>query len=160
MFVADTNILIYAANRDAPESARCSRLIENWCAQGTAWYVTWGIAYEFLRVTTHPRVLQHPFTLGESWQFLEVLFASSNLRVLAETDRHRQIFAEVLAEFPDISGNLVFDAHTAILMRENGVKTIYTRDSHFHRFPFLDVLDPLTEQGVPPAAKRNESPRA
>jgi predicted nucleic acid-binding protein len=34
------------------------------------------------------------------------------------------------------------DAHTAILMREHG-RTIYTRDTDFHRFPFLDVIDPL-----------------
>ncbi|MGD0999666.1 MAG: TA system VapC family ribonuclease toxin [Candidatus Brocadiia bacterium] len=159
MFVVDTNILIYAANRDAPENARCGRLIESWRAQQKAWYVTWGIAYEFLRVTTHPRVLQRPFTLGQSWQFLEALFASSNLQVLAETDRHRQVVAEILAEVPDISGNLVFDAHTAILMRENGVKTIYTHDLDFRRFPFLDVLDPISEEGATRPAKQSRSRR-
>jgi len=29
------------------------------------------------------------------------------------------------------------------LMKEHGVKTIYTRDTDFHKFPFLDVIDPL-----------------
>jgi predicted nucleic acid-binding protein len=28
------------------------------------------------------------------------------------------------------------DAHTAVLMREHGIRTIFTRDSDFHRFPF------------------------
>ena len=32
---------------------------------------------------------------------------------------------------------------TAILMREHGIKTIYTRDTDFHRFPFLEPIDPL-----------------
>ncbi|GIW53056.1 MAG: hypothetical protein KatS3mg081_2411 [Gemmatimonadales bacterium] len=32
----------------------------------------------------------------------------------------------------------------AILMREHGVRRIYTRDADFHRFPFIEVLDPLS----------------
>ncbi len=33
--------------------------------------------------------------------------------------------------------------HTAVLMREHGVRVIYTRDTDFHRFPFLEVRDPM-----------------
>lgn len=40
---------------------------------------------------------------------------------------------------------LVYDARTAILMRENGIKTIYTRDSDFKRFAFVVSSDPITE---------------
>ena len=160
MFVVDTNILVYAANHDAAENARCVRLIDACLAQATPWYLTWGIAYEFLRVTTHTRVFPHPLALRESWRFLETLFASPSLGMLTETDRHRQVAAEVVAEAPGISGNLVFDAHTAVLMRENGIKTIYTHDLHFHRFPFLDVLDPVTEGGRTTPAKRRRSGHA
>ena len=35
------------------------------------------------------------------------------------------------------------DAHTAILMHEHGIRRIVTRDADFHRFPFLEVVDPL-----------------
>jgi predicted nucleic acid-binding protein len=34
---------------------------------------------------------------------------------------------------------------TAILMREHGISTIYTRDADFRRFPFLQVVDPVRE---------------
>ena len=27
-------------------------------------------------------------------------------------------------------------------MREHGIRRIYTRDVDFHRFPFLEVVDP------------------
>lgn len=50
---------------------------------------------------------------------------------------------KVLTEIPLLRGNLMHDAHTAILMREHGIRQIYTRDSDFHRFPFIDVVDPL-----------------
>ena len=149
MFVVDTNILVYAANRDAPERDRCVGLIAAWSAQARPWYLTWRIAYEFLRVATHPRIFPRPLSVQESWQFLEALFASPGLRFLTETDRHALVASELFAEMPRLSGNLLFDAHTAILMRENGVKTIYSHDAHFHRFPFLDVLDPITEAGQP-----------
>ncbi len=145
MFVVDTNILIYGSDKDSPDHKRCRGLLESWRTQPTPWYVTWGIVYEFLRVVTHPRVLTRPFTPEEAWMFLNALFASPRLGVLAETDRHRHVAAEVFSEVPGISGNLVFDAHTAILMRENGIRTIYTRDSDFNRFPFLDTIDPITD---------------
>jgi len=63
--------------------------------------------------------------------------------VLAATTRHEDVASKVIAEMPEISGNLVHDAHTAILMREHGVRQICTRDTDFHRFPFLEVIDPL-----------------
>lgn len=145
MFVVDTNILIYGADKDSPDHVRCRALIEQWRAQATPWYVTWGIVYEFLRVVTHARVLTRPLSPSDAWSFLDALFAAPLLRVLTETDRHRHVAAEVFAEVPDITGNLVFDAHTAILMRENGIRVIYTRDTHFNRFPFVDTIDPVTK---------------
>ncbi len=153
MFVVDTNILIYGADRDSPDHSRCRALLESWRTRNTPWYVTWGVVYEFLRVVTHPRVLTRPFSAVQAWSFLDALFASPYLRILTETDRHRHVAEEVFAEVSGISGNLVFDAHTAILMRENGIRTIYTRDSDFNRFPFLDTVDPVTEN------RRTTAPR-
>lgn len=57
--------------------------------------------------------------------------------------RHTAILQGVLEELPDIRGNLVHDLHTAVLMREHGISRIHTRDTDFHRFPFLRVVDPL-----------------
>ena len=49
----------------------------------------------------------------------------------------------MFTEVRDVRGNLVHDAHTAILMHEHGIREIYTRDADFHRFSFLRVVDPL-----------------
>lgn len=32
-------------------------------------------------------------------------------------------------------------------MRENGVRAMYTNDTAFKRFPFIEVLDPLRKPG-------------
>jgi predicted nucleic acid-binding protein len=29
-------------------------------------------------------------------------------------------------------------------MREHGIRRIYTRDTDFHRFPFVEPIDPMT----------------
>jgi hypothetical protein len=39
--------------------------------------------------------------------------------------------------------NLVPDAHLAALLREHGVKVLYTHDRDFRKFDVLDVRDPL-----------------
>lgn len=143
MFVVDTNVLIYAADADAAEHQRCRESLEQWRGQATPWYLTWGIVYEFLRVTTHPRVFPKPWSSPEAWSFLDAVLASPTLRVLSETSRHAAILAELIAATPQLRGNLVHDAHTAALMREHGIAKIVTRDTDFHRFGFLEVVDPL-----------------
>ncbi|MGH8569900.1 MAG: type II toxin-antitoxin system VapC family toxin [Gammaproteobacteria bacterium] len=63
--------------------------------------------------------------------------------VLAPTQQHAEVAGQLIAELPHLSGNVLHDAHTAILMREHGISRICTRDTDFHRFPFLEVVDPL-----------------
>lgn len=142
MLAVDTNILVYAADADSAFHASSRAWLEAQRARADAWYTTWGILYEFLRVTTHPRVMRRPWSVGEAWGFVSALLASPGLGVLVPTERHSQVAGQVLAELPQISGNLVHGAHTAILMREHGVRRICTRDVDFHRFPFLEVFEP------------------
>ena len=143
MFVVDTNVLVYAADEDSPLHARCREQLEQWRRQPGAWYVTWGILYEFLRVTTHQRVMRRPWSGQDAWRFVAALLASPGLDVLVPTDRHPAVAEQVFMEVPQLVGNLVHDAHTAVLMREHGVRRIVTRDTDFHRFPFLAPVDPL-----------------
>ena len=76
MFVVDTNVLVYAADESAPEHERCRALIERWRAGSAAWYLTWGICYEVLRVVTHPRVLRWPWTARAANDFLDATAAA------------------------------------------------------------------------------------
>ena len=143
MFVVDTNILLYAADADSPDHAKCREFVESCRRQSSPWHLTWGIVYEFLRVSTHPNVFRQPFTLADAWTFIQATLASPSLTPLVPTERHQTIASEVFDEIPDIRGNLIFDARIAILMREHGLRTIYTRDTDFNRFPFVDIVDPV-----------------
>jgi toxin-antitoxin system PIN domain toxin len=143
VFVVDTNVLVYAADVRAPEHARCRALLERWRQQSGAWYLTWGICYEFLRVVTHPRVLRQPWSSAAAGEFVAAVQQAPGLAMLAPTDRHARVLAEVVADVPLLSGNLWHDAETAVLMREHGIRRICTRDTDFARFPFVEMVDPL-----------------
>ena len=146
MFVVDTNVLIYAADTSAPEHARCRGLLDKWRRSSGAWYLTWGVCYEFLRVVTHPRVFRHPWHVSEARRFLDAVEQSPGFGMLLPTDRHSRVLAEVIDELPHLAGNVLHDAETAVLMREHGVRRICTRDNDFHRFPFIEPVDPLTDE--------------
>ena len=55
---------------------------------------------------------------------------------------YHEIAAEVVGRSAFLRGSLLYDAQTAVPMREHGISRIYTRDTDFHRFPFLEPVDP------------------
>lgn len=144
MFVVDTNILIYAANRDSEFHEPCRQAIEECRSRASPWYLSWPICYEFLRVCTHPNILPTPWTLGAAWHFLQILLDSTTAGVLLPTGQHTELLREVITKLPHLRGNILHDVHTAVLMKEHGIERIYTRDTDFHRFPFIKVIDPVT----------------
>lgn len=142
MLLVDTNILIHASNHDDPLHACCAAWLDEQRSGPDAWFLTWGVLYEYLRVVTHPRVLEKPLSATEAWRFVEALRSSPSLEILVETDRHADVLASILESMPNLAGNILHDVHTAALMKEHGVSRIATRDTDFHRFTFLEPFDP------------------
>jgi toxin-antitoxin system PIN domain toxin len=141
--VVDTNILVYAADADSEWHVKSRDFIERRRRRPDAWFTTWPIIYEFMRVTTHPRVMRKPWSAPRAFSFVSALLGSPGLAMLVPTERHADVAEQVISELPWLAGNLLHDAHTAILMREHGLIRICTRDTDFHRFSFLEVVDPL-----------------
>jgi predicted nucleic acid-binding protein len=90
--------------------------------------------------------MRRPWTIDHAVGFLEALQDSPGLSFLAPTDRHARVLAEVAREVPGLSGNIIHDLQTAVLMREHGIRRICPRDTDFHRFPFLEPIDPLSAE--------------
>jgi toxin-antitoxin system PIN domain toxin len=143
VFVTDTNVLVSAAEAGRPEHQACFNLLERARIGREPWHITWSIVYEFLSVITNPRALEHPWPISKAWEFMAALLESPGLTVLTQTQRHAEIAAQLARETPGLQGSLLHDAHIAAIMREHGIRRIYTRDMHFHHFPFLEVIDPL-----------------
>jgi uncharacterized protein len=144
MFVVDTNVLLYAANADDPAHEVCRAALERWRNQSSPWCLTWGICFEFLRAITHRRGLPSPWQASKAWEFISTLLASPRLEMLVPTARYADIVGEIMREMPSLTGNDMHDMAIAALMRDHGLRTIYTRDTGFHRFRWLEVIDPIT----------------
>ena len=143
--VIDTNILVYAANENSEHYAACRRFIDRRVFIPDPTFLTLSICYEFLRVTTHRGPFPHRINAVDASRFLSTLLSQPSFSVLTATNRHFDLLSLTLNEFPEVSGNIMHDVHTAVLMRENGIREICTHDVDFYRFPFLTVIDPLRQ---------------
>jgi len=144
-FVIDTNILLYAVNLDCDEHFVAKQFLEERIRLSIPGFMTWGIIYEFLRVSTHRKVFQKPLTIKKALSYVESILATEVFGILIEQERHHQMLIEVCSQTPSAEGNLLHDIHTAVLMREHGITRIYTNDSDFCRFKFLEVVSPWAE---------------
>jgi toxin-antitoxin system PIN domain toxin len=141
--VIDTNVLPYAANADAEEHDAAHQFLTEVGRANGPWYLTDGIAYEFLSVSTHPKVFPSPLVWREALDFLRPFVAADNVRFLRAEDGHWSLLADVLSALTRPSGNLFFDVRTVVLMREHGIRCIYTTDTDFLQFADIEVIDPL-----------------
>ncbi len=141
--VIDANILLYAVNNDDPGHARASRFLHEAAASAEQWYLTEGIVYEFLRVATHPKVFARPLAWADAMAFLAPLLGAPNIAVLSAADQHWELLDGILGTLTHPSGNLFFDIRTVVLMREHGVRSIYTAATAFLQFSGITVVNPL-----------------
>jgi len=88
---------------------------------------------EFVRVVTHPRLFDEPYTVAAVCLALERVLESPSLRILSPGPRYWPLLAEALRE-ADASGNLAFDAQIVAVCRETGVSALLTGDRDFDRF--------------------------
>lgn len=143
LFAVDTNILLYAVRREAPEHKKALSLIQRWMKDGEIWFATWNVIYEFLRVSTHAAVFQKPLSLRQALQFVDQLLNNSEFSVLNEGANHYEVLKDLSFRYPRVSANLVHDFHTAVILQEKGIRLLYTADKDFLQFDFLKAIDPV-----------------
>ncbi|RMH42627.1 MAG: PIN domain-containing protein [Deltaproteobacteria bacterium] len=142
MFAVDTNVLVYAHFDRYPQHAKARRFCADRLLSGDEWCMGWQVVYEYLRITTHPRVHETPLSLSTALDDLRPYLEADNCHILDHTPLHYRVLLDIAGDAPAIAGNLIHDAHYAALLREHGVHTLYTADRDFARFGFLKVIDP------------------
>ena len=140
----DTNVLLYAVNAQATEHASAHRFLTAAIQSADRWYLTEGIVYEFLRVATHPRIFPQPLNRQQALAFLDPLWSSPSIAILTAGLQHWALLKRELETLGHPAGNLFFDIRTVVLMREHGIRTIYSADSDFHQFKDLDIVNPVS----------------
>ena len=141
-FSCDVNVLLYASDSSSPVHDRAQDFLKRAAAGGDLFCLGWPTVMSYLRIATHPGIFSAPLTPSEALRNVDALAALPHVRLLGEEDDFLDVYREVTGGFP-VRGNLVPDAHLAALLKQHGVRTLYTRDGDFRKFLFLDVRDPF-----------------
>ena len=141
-FSCDANVLLYASDSSSPVHEPARGFLKQAAAGGDLFCLGWLTVMSYLRIATHPGIFSSPLTPVEALRNVDALVALPHVRLLAEDTGFLEVYREVTGSFP-VRGNLVPDAHLAALLKQHGVRSLYTRDADFRKFSFLEVKDPL-----------------
>jgi len=140
----DANVLVYADNVHDPSHDIARTLIGRLSDGPDLLYLFWPTILGYLRIVTSPRILRAPVPPLEAVRNVEALLSLPHVVSPGERDGFWRTY--LASGGASARGNAVPDAHLAALMRENGVRVLYTRDRDFRRFDFLDVRDPFSHK--------------
>ena len=91
---------------------------------------------------SHPAILPRPLAPVDASRNIERLIERPNVRTGGELDGFWGVFSATAAG--RARGNDVPDVHLVALMRQHGVRVLYTRDRGFRRYDGIEVVDPLS----------------
>ncbi len=141
-YTIDVNILLYASDRTSPFHEAAGAFMRDRPRDPDILCLTWPVIMAYLRLATHPRMFTAPMSQTAAVDNVASLVRMPRCRVVTEPEGFLAAYREVAVDVA-ARGNLVPDAHLAALARAHGVRTIYTHDRDFRKFPFLDVVDPV-----------------
>ena len=141
-YSVDVNVLLYASDTSSPKHAEAIRFLKQRASDPDLFCIAWATLIAFLRIATHPGIFSQPLSPDDALRNVESLLSLPRVRLLAEGEGFLEVYREVTAHFP-VRGNLVPDAHLAALLRQHGVRKLYTVDRDFRKFDFLEVADPF-----------------
>ncbi len=145
MIAVDTNVLVYAHRPESAFHNAASAAVRG-LAEGSAnWSIPWPCVHEFLAIVTRPSIWTDPTPGARAIEQVRAWLAAPTASVLAETDRHLDLLADLMAR-GQIVGAKVHDARVAALCIEHGVRELWTADRDFSRFPQLRTRNPLINE--------------
>lgn len=141
-YTVDVNILLYASNVSSAEHSKASAFMAERGASAELWCMAWVTLMGYMRMATHPAIFTKPLSHDAAAANVEALLALPQVRVVDEGPGFWARYRDVAREVP-VRGNLVPDAHLVAVLRQHGVRTIYTRDRDYRKWSGLAVVDPI-----------------
>lgn len=138
----DVNILIYASDVQSLYQSQALQFLHEKKEDPDLLCMTWLALMSYQRITTHAGIFKNPLTPEVAWRNIKALLAWPRVRLIGETPDFSKDYHDVTSAFP-VRGNLVSDAHLATILRQHGVRFMYSTDSDFRKFDFLKVINPF-----------------
>jgi toxin-antitoxin system PIN domain toxin len=139
--LVDTNILLYAVDRDAFLHQQAREWLEGALNGHETVGFPWIVLLGFLRLSTRSGVFPQPLSIEHAILLVDEWLALPQSRLVVESDEHWPILRQLLLE-TGTAGNLTTDAHLAALAIANGA-TLVSCDADFGRYGKLRWENPL-----------------
>jgi len=137
----DANILVHASNQSDSVHLQAIQLVQRLAAGPDLFYLFWPVVLGYLRIVTHPAILPKPLSSREATANADALLQLPHVRAPGEADGFWELFRVTSRD--QARGNEVPDAHVVTLMRQHGVRRIYSRDNGLRRYADIEVVDPF-----------------
>jgi len=138
----DVNLLLYASDTASRwhDGARSFLLART--EDPDLLCISWLTLMGYQRIATHAAIFSRPLTPAQAWDNVGSILGLPRVQVIGEESSFADDYRSATRAFP-VRGNLVPDAHLAVILQEHGVRRLYTTDTDFRRFGFLEVINPL-----------------
>ena len=93
-----------------------------------------------MRLLTHSKVFAAPLKIEKAVDAFQNLLEAHDIRILDETTDWWTELTTISKQVIGLKGNEVFDARIAICLKQHKVKRIFTFDSDFKKYSFLQVI--------------------
>ena len=143
MMLVDANLLLYAANRAAPEHDVAARWLEAQLNGDERVGLPWESLISFHRLSTNPRILPRPLTGNDAWDIIGAWLRSPVAWIPQPTERHAEVLGGLVKRYR-VTGNAVPDANLAAIAIQHGLE-VCSADTDFARFSEIRWRNPLAD---------------
>ncbi|MBV9120333.1 MAG: PIN domain-containing protein [Chloroflexi bacterium] len=137
----DANLLIYAIVDNSPHHVAAEAWLAATLNGERRAAICWQTIGAFLRIVTHPRIVQPPLSSADATQYIEDWLATDTVWIPAEGWHTATLLSELIVRH-HLTGDLIPDAQLAAVAMEHGL-TVMSADSDFARFPEITWRNPL-----------------
>jgi toxin-antitoxin system PIN domain toxin len=141
VILVDANLLLYAANRDAPEHTLARSWLDERLNATARVGLPWSSLLAFVRIASNPAVLRQSVKPAEAWRQVLEWLACEPVWIPLPGARHAELLGQLL-HLQFVTSRLVPDAHLAALAIEHGL-TLCSTDGDFAKFPGLKWENPF-----------------
>lgn len=141
MIVPDTNLLIYAFNRDAPLHTQAAAWWEELLNGRELVGIPWVVMQAFVRLLSSRTVVRDPYSTAELFDICDEWLSIDVVSLLEPTESTYQTWRELMTQY-QLPGTMSTDALIAAEALSNNA-TVHSNDGDFLRFKGLQLVNPM-----------------
>ncbi|GAB4423520.1 MAG: hypothetical protein OHK0011_03460 [Turneriella sp.] len=142
MYSIDAKIFLYAAIKGNERQAAAEEFLNRILSTQEPCLLCWETLHAFIRTVTSPAIFAKQMAFSKACDYAEKVIQLVQVEMLSPTPESFRIFSGY-AGIMSLKGKIVSDAIVASQLEAAGVRTIYTNDRDFNKFPALKPKNPF-----------------